>query len=422
MSSKPGDNINFNLPNHWTWHQLNDLISEDKRSIISGPFGSNISSKYFVDEGIPVIRGNNLSLSLERFIDDGYVFVSEEKANELNAWAEKDDILFTAAGTIGQVGIIGENTKFRKYIISNKQIRVRLNKELINPLFAYYWLACPLMIEYIKQRNTGSTIPLINLSIVKSLPIPVPPISEQNKIVLILSTLDQKIALNRQTNSTLESIAKVIFNEWFVNFNFPEATGSLQDSDLGKIPQGWKVLPLDEIADFLNGLALQKFPAENDLSYLPVIKIRELKNGITNSSDKASREIPSKYIIQDGDLLFSWSGTLEVKFWVGGEGALNQHLFKVTSKDYPMWFCYFWLLHHLDEFRSIAEDKTTTMGHIQRGHISSALCLVPNNLEQMDIVLKPILEKIINNEKEALSLKQIRDELLLRLTSGKLAV
>jgi type I restriction enzyme S subunit len=111
----------------------------------------------------------------------------------------------------------------------------------------------------------------------------------------------------------------------------------MHESELGPIPVGWRVLPLDEIAEFLNGLALQKYSAENDQDYLPVIKIRELRNGITNSTDRANKNIPSNYIIKDGDLLFSWSGSLEVKFWVGGEGALNQHLFKVSSTDYPSW-------------------------------------------------------------------------------------
>ena len=195
------------------------------------------------------------------------------------------------------------------------------------------------------------------------------------------------------------AIALAIFKEWFVNFNFPGATGEMVESELGMIPKGWKILPMDKIADFLNGLALQKYPAENDYDYLPVIKIREMKNGITDSSDKASKNLPAKYIVHDGDLLFSWSGSLEIIFWVGGDGALNQHLFKVTSNNYPIWFCYFWILQYIDKFKGIAEDKTTTMGHIQRHHISEALCLIPDKLENIDKVMNPIIEKIINNKK-----------------------
>ena len=111
-----------------------------------------------------------------------------------------------------------------------------------------------------------------------------------------------------------------------------------------------------------------------------------------------------------------------MKFWVGGEAALNQHLFKVTSQQYPLWFCYFWILHHLREFRSIAADKATTMGHIKRGHLSEAMCLVPTQLEQINKVVEPIIEKLINNEKEMISLAQIRDTLLPKLMCGEIAV
>ena len=185
------------------------------------------------------------------------------------------------------------------------------------------------------------------------------------------------------------------------------------------IPKGWSVKPLDEIANFLNGLALQKYPPENENDYLPVIKIRELRNGVTETSDRASRKLPKEYIIKDGDLLFSWSGSLEVKFWVGGDGALNQHLFKVTSKDYPLWFCYHWILHHLQDFRNIAEEKTTTMGHIKREHLSKALCLVPENIYPLDPIIQPIFSKMLANEKESQLLIKTRELLLPELMTGR---
>ena len=192
------------------------------------------------------------------------------------------------------------------------------------------------------------------------------------------------------------------------------------DSELGPIPKGWSVKPLDEIANFLNGLALQKYPPENGDDYLPVIKIRELRNGVTETSDRASRKLPREYIIQDGDLLFSWSGSLEVQFWVGGEGALNQHLFKVTSENYPLWFCYHWILYHLTDFRSIAEEKTTTMGHIKREHLSNALCIIPNNIDLLDANIQPIFSKMLVNDKECILLRKTRELLLPGLLTGRI--
>jgi len=212
------------------------------------------------------------------------------------------------------------------------------------------------------------------------------------------------------SNELLEKIAHDLFNHWFVDFEFPDkngkpyksSDGKFADSELGEIPMGWKVKSLDEIGIFLNGLALQKYPAESSDKYLPVIKIRELKNGITDATDKAAINIPSEYILQSGDVVFSWSGSLEVVIWCGGAGALNQHLFKVTSDKYPKWFYYQWTKHFLPIFQGIASDKAVTMGHIKRGHLTESRVLVPDDetLSKMDEVMKLLIEMVINNSVE----------------------
>ena len=240
------------MKNRFTQCTLKDIASNEKKSIISGPFGSNISSKFFQESGVPVIRGNNLSNSCVKFIDNGFAYLSEEKADELNAYAIKDDLLFTAAGTIGQVGIIEENTKFEKYVISNKQLRVRLNIEKINPLYAYYWFSSPWMVKDIVNKNTGSTVPLINLGIIKTLEIKIPKERiTQDKIVSVLSALDSKIELNNRINTELEAMAKTLYDYWFVQFDFPDKDGKPYKTSGGKmlwnedlkrdIPDGWNV-------------------------------------------------------------------------------------------------------------------------------------------------------------------------------------
>jgi len=233
-------------------------------------------------------------------------------------------------------------------------------------------------------------------------------------------------------------MARALFKDWFVDFGPVRAKMEARDpylpADLWRLfpdrlddegkPEGWEMQPLDEIADFLNGLALQKFPATDLDDSLPVIKIAELRNGVSAKSDRASREVPAKYVIKDGDFLFSWSGSLLAKFWTEGEGALNQHLFKVTSERYPMWFVSHWVHHHLEEFQAIAASKATTMGHIQRGHLKTAMTLCPpaDVLERLGAVMAPLVEQSIHKELESRSLAQLRDTLLPQLISGELRI
>jgi len=239
-------------------------------------------------------------------------------------------------------------------------------------------------------------------------------------LIELLEGIESRVTLLRETNTTLEAIAQSLFKSWFVDFDpvhakqqgripegMDEATAALfpdsfEESELGLVPKGWRVSPLDKIAEYLNGLALQKFPPMGS-DDLPVIKIAQLRKGDTVGADLAGRTMKSEYIIQNGDVLFSWSGSLEVEIWCGGEGALNQHLFKVTSKDFPKWFYYLWTRYHLANFRLIAASKATTMGHIQRKHLTEAGTIVPstNVLEAANEVLHPLMEQLINNALQA---------------------
>lgn len=248
-----------------------------------------------------------------------------------------------------------------------------------------------------------------------------PPLPEQRRIAAILGALDDKIELNRKMNRTLEEMAQAIFKAWFVDF---DGQADLVQSEVGLIPRGWRVRSLDAIAEFLNGAACQKYPAIEGEPWLPVIKIREMNQGVTAETDRATSTLPVKWHIKDGDVLFSWSGSLVVKIWTGGAGALNQHLFKVTSSEYPRWFFLSWVKHHLAEFQRIAADKATTMGHIQRHHLTNAKCVVPpvTALTQIEMLLGPLVDRHVSNEIESRTLATLRDTLLPRLISGELRV
>jgi len=305
-----------------------------------------------------------------------------------------------------------------------------------------YYLLKGLALE---DMNADSAVPGLNRDAAHARVITIPSAeAEQRAIAHILGTLDDKIELNRRMNETLEEIARAIFKSWFVDFDpvrakiegrwrrgeslpglpahlydlFPDR---FRDSELGEIPEGWEVRALAGIGRFLNGLALQKHPPQGDRS-LPVIKIAQLRSGDTRGADRASPDLDPQYVVDDGDVLFSWSGSLDCVLWTGGKGALNQHLFKVTSTEFRTWFLYLWITQHLDDFRHIAAGKATTMGHIQRHHLSDAKVVVParDTLKAADDALSPLVERIITTRTESRTLAALRDALLPKLISGEL--
>ncbi len=310
--------------------------------------------------------------------------------------------------------------------VASTKLMVLRAKENVEVIYIYKYITFREMLnefQTIAESRSG-TFPQITFDSISKLELFLPPLPEQRAIAKVLSSLDDKIELLREQNKTLEATAQAIFKEWFVKFNFPGATGKMIDSELGKIPEGWRVNSLSKIAVFMNGLALQKFPPESITEYLPVIKIRELSAGVSAQTDRASARLDKKYIVEDGDILFSWSGSLVVDIWKYGKGALNQHLFKITSNDFPKWFYYQWTKEHLASFQQTATAKAVTMGHIQRHHLDDALVVIPddNFLKIADAVLAPMLNKFINNNSQIQALSTLRDTLLPKLMKGEVRV
>ena len=251
----------------------------------------------------------------------------------------------------------------------------------------------------------------VQTDVVQNLVIPFPNLSEQRKIASILKSLDDKIALNTTINDNLEQQAQAIFRQEL-----------LQN---GELPPNWTTGSLLDIADYLNGLAMQKFRPVDGERGLPVLKIKELRQGFCDySSELCSPNIKPEFIVHDGDVIFSWSGSLLVDLWCGGTCGLNQHLFKVTSVKYPKWFYYTWTAHHLARFVAIAADKATTMGHIKREDLAKAEVIIPDvaSMERIGGVLQPIYDLVINQRIENRKLSMLRDSLLPKLMSGELDV
>ena len=314
--------------------------------------------------------------------------------------------------------------------------------------FVYYVARHPEFRAYAKGRMEGTSgRQRVSWQAISDYEIPDFSSLERSGIGSVLSSMDNLISNNRRVNQALEAMARTLFKAWFVDFepvrakmegrwqrgqSLPGLPAHLYDifpdrlieSELGEIPEGWEMRSLDSIANYLNGLALQKFPPESETEFLPVIKIAQLRAGNTNGADKASTQIKPEYVVVDGDVLFSWSGSLEVEVWNGGRGALNQHLFKVTSNEVPKWFYFFATRQHLSDFRAIAAGKATTMGHIQRKHLKDARIAVapPESMKKFDAVIASQFDQLVSNAQQSRSLAQLRDTLLPKLISGELRV
>ena len=347
-------------------------------------------------------------------------FTCSPETLRINNYAfDQEAILLAGNNADGNFSIKYYKGKFnayqRTYVITPIRGKVDIK-------FLYYALS--LCLKQFKNMSQGTSTKFLTVTILNSFSVQLPSISNQHRISSLLSSLDRKIELNNKINAELEEMAQAIFKNWFVDFE-PFKDGKFVDSELGMIPEGWKVGRLTDIANYLNGLAMQKFPPENMDESLPVLKIKELGQGFCGAdSDRCSCNIKEVYKINDGDVIFSWSGTLIVDVWCGGKCGLNQHLFKVTSKDYPKWFYYYWTKYHLKEFIHIAKDKAVTMGHIKRGHLEEALVVIPDTktLSKANELYIPLLGKIISLRLESSRLSHLRDTLLPKLMSGELEV
>lgn len=367
----------------WKEYKIEDLaeFQNQKRVPLSSTERSARKGNY------PYFGASGIVDYIDDYIFDGkFVLVSEDGEN---LRTRKTPIAFKANG---------------KFWVNNHAHILKCNKDYLNDLIVYYFKNLDLN-EFI----TGAVQPKLNKSSLASIPIFLPEDEvEQKAIAAVLSSLDNKIDLLQRQNKTLEAMAETLFRQWFI----------------AEAQEDWDEKPLSSIANFLNGLACQKFPPTNSLEKLPVLKIKELSGGISENSDWATTDVKPEYIVENGDVIFAWSASLMVKVWNGERCVLNQHLFKVTSDQYPKWFYLMWCKQHLAEFVSISSSHATTMGHIKRSDLDKALVLIPSldELKVMSEQMTPILNKKIALANQIRTLENLRDTLLPKLMSGEVRV
>lgn len=376
---------------------------------------------------------------------------------------QKEDVLLTREAPLGEVGII---TTDENIFLGQRIMQYRADKNKIDPHFLLYSFLSPdLQQQFSMHEGSGSVVSHIRVGDCSKFEINVPPLEIQRSIVEILKSLDDHIDVNIKINQTLEQMSQTLFKSWFVDFDpvidnaldagnpIPEALQSraelrqkvrnnadfkplpadiralfpaeFEETELGWAPKTWNIKALDNIANFQNGLALQKFrPENNEENYLPVLKIADLRAGYINNDERATFDIVDSCKVYDGDMIFSWSGTLMIDIWTGGNAALNQHLYKVTSQKYPQSFYLMWTKQHLSRFQHIAEAKAVTMGHIKKGDLSNSLCLVPPSLlvNKYDNIVGKYFAKIKNQRLLNNQLTALRDTLLPKLLTGELSL
>ena len=362
----------------------------------------------------------------------------------------KDEGEYPVFGGNGQRGYTDTYNQGGQYLIIGRQgaycgnVRYNIGKAFLtehaivgqaNEGNNAVYLALKLSLMDLGKLQGQSAQPGLSVETLSCISLDIPSKEIQDAIATIIVTLDKKIALNRQINDNLEAMAKQLYDYWFVQFDFPNEEGKPYKASGGamvwneklkrEIPQGWHCGTLLDIAEYTNGLACQKYrPTDNNK--LPVIKIKEMHDGLSADTEWVKADIPDDVKVFDGDVLFSWSASLEVMLWAYGNGGLNQHIFKVTSKNgYPRSFYFYQLIHYVGVFKQIAEARKTTMGHITQDHLRQSTIVLPPNIDvanKLEEKLCPIFDAIIKNNQEIMALTKQRDELLPLLMNGQASV
>ena len=367
-------------------------------------------------------------LGIKNMTEDGHLDLSEIRhiaESEFLIWTRRveprtGDLIFTYEASLHRYAIIPKD--FRG-TLGRRVALIRPRADIVDTRFLLYLFISPQWRDTVQQRvNVGSTVDRLPLTEFPAFPLRVPPLTTQHKIAAILSAYDDLIENNNRRIKLLEEMAQRIYREWFVDFRYPgHESVALVDSELGPLPEGWEVQPFAALGEYMNGYAFK--PDDWGSDGLPIIKIRELKNGVTDETPRYSGDLGPKYEIADGDLLFSWSADLDAYLWTGGPAWLNQHLFRVDpSHGLRQAFLFHALRERMVDFRSRAQG--TTMRHIKRAALSQVSCVVPPEVQRnrFEEVVAPVDRLALSVVRATRNLRAARDLLLPRLISGEIDV
>lgn len=430
----------------WPELTIDEIKSSEKGAVAMGPFGSRIKAENFVASGVPILKGSNLH---EAYInDENCDFLTEEKANELKSSnAYEGDIVITHRGTIGQVSIIPPTAKYKRYVVSQSQLKITLNKKLVNPYYINYFLRSRLGQHRLLSYASQVGVPAIAKAStsVKQIKVPCPDLFIQNSIVSCLQSLDHKIALNNQTNQTLEAMAQAIFKSWFVDFEpvkakmrgekpvgidddtavlFPD---KLVESKLGFIPEGWGISTLSDHIKLVGGGTPKRSETSfwnGDIPWFSIKDVPECSSvfvvdtieKITESGLKKS----STKLLPRGTTIITSRGTVGKLALVGTDMCMNQSCYGVKGQGIGDYYNYFNLKQAVSTLQQNTHgavfDTITTKTFDTYSHSFCGTELA----KQFDDLISPLMEKIETNVRENIELSSLRDLLLPKLLSGEI--
>lgn len=416
---------------------LKDL--ESVASDVTVGFVGSMATEY-IEQGIPFLR----SLNIEQFgiKKNDLKFISQEFHQKIKKSSLKpQDVVIVRTGKPGTCAVIPD------WLIDancSDLVIVRCGTQ-IRPHFLCYWVNS-VASHHISSHLVGAVQQHFNVGAAKKMKVAVPRLEEQDDIIAILRSMDDRINLLRETNTTLEAIAQALFKSWFVDFDpvraklegrepegMDSATAALfpdsfEESELGLVPRGWQVGAVYNLAQYINGAAYRAFEPNLERRGLPIIKIAELKAGVTSQTGFSDITMPSKYKIKTRDILFSWSGnpdtSIDTFVWSHSEAWLNQHIFRVVPTTVQKRsFVILTLKYFKPVFAEIARNKQTTgLGHVTVSDLKRLQVIHPCDLllERWNEIIDPLLERAFIVDQQVQTLTALRDTLLPRLISGQL--
>ena len=409
----------------WTRVKVEELAAPTPNALATGPFGSSISSKFFVERGVPVIRGSNLSENVGlRLSDENLVFIEPEKAATFSrSEVRRGDLVFTCWGTIGQVGLVDQRAGFERYIVSNKQMKLTPDPSKADSLFLYFAFSSPMVMAAIQGQTIGSSVPGFNLGQLRNIELDLPPLDEQRRIAAVLGALDDKIELNRKMNRTLEEMAQAIFKSWFIDF---DGHDDLVDSEIGPVPRGWGVGTLGDLAD-LNPESWNKRTRPAAISYVDLSNTKW--GAIEAVTEFQAGDAPSRAqrVLRPRDTIVGTvrpgNGSYAL---VARSGLTGSTGFAVLRPKDPESASMIYLAatrrENIDRLAHLADGGAYPA--VRPEIVAATPTVVPPAaaLAGFAANVDPLLQRVATNRAESRTLAELRDTLLPKLISGELRV